>query len=46
VKEVDVEELLKLLGEVWLDEEVRKAIGEEEWAAFVEAVKAALLQDG
>jgi hypothetical protein len=46
VKEVDVEELLKLLGEVWLDEEVRRVIGEEEWAAFVEAVKAALLQDG
>jgi len=46
VKEVDIEELLKLLGEVWLDEEVRKVIGEEEWAAFVEAVKAALLQDG
>ena len=43
VQEVDAEELLKLLGELWLDEEVQKVIGEEEWAAFVEAVKAALL---
>jgi len=43
VKEVDIEELLKLLDELWLNEEVRKVIGEEEWSAFVEAVKAALL---
>ncbi len=39
VTPLDIEELIKWLEELWLDEEVRKVINEDEWQKFVESVK-------
>ena len=38
----DIEELLTWLEDIWLDEEVRSQIPEDEWLKFIEAVKADL----
>lgn len=40
IEQVDIEEILNWLDEVWLDPEVQKAIPEDEWLDFIESVKA------
>jgi len=37
--EADFQEIVNWLEELWLDEEVRKVISEDEWQKFVETVK-------
>lgn len=36
---VDIEQLLKWLDELWLDEEVREAIDADTWLRFIESLK-------
>lgn len=42
IEKIDIKKILKWLDEIWLDEEVRKVITEDEWREFVEAVKSEL----
>jgi len=42
IEPLAVEELLKWLDELWLDEDVRKAIDEDAWLKFIESVKSEL----
>jgi hypothetical protein len=38
IKPLDIKYILKWLDEIWLDEEVRKVITEDEWLRFIESV--------
>lgn len=42
IEKIDIKKILKWLDEIWLNEEVRKVITEDEWREFVEAVKSEL----
>ncbi len=42
IKLLDIEYIIKWLDEIWLDEEVRKVIDEDEWLKFMESLKEGL----
>jgi len=42
INQLDIEEMLKWLAEVWLDPEVQEAIDEAEWLKFIESLKSEL----
>jgi len=42
IEKIDIKKILKWLDDIWLNEEVRKVITEDEWREFVEAVKSEL----
>jgi len=42
ITQLDIEEMLKWLAEVWLDPEVQEAIDEADWLKFIESLKSDL----